>query len=504
MKRRETGDSDPSQTSIREPWQNRDPNPNASEEHVNPEPEKKETIDDFVDSDNRLTDTGLSQPGAIAQSPQSAVNTDGVVLPFTRQQLEPVENWDNSTTEPAEHDGPSISDDPDDTRPETPPTDSLEPTPSTQSVSNAGVKVVEREQETGQETEGETNQESIGAISSYANSSPESTKRQVKSKAERATGNTLIKTTCPECNGSIRIEHTDQYCVDCGLIVADEQIDPGPEWRAFNQHEKENKSRVGSPVRENIHDKGLSTVIGNGNTDAYGNPLSSSVSKRMSRLRKWNSRFMAKNPKERNLRQAFGEIQRISSEMDLPEYVEETACTVYRRAVNEGLLPGRAIEAVATASVYLAMRQAGIPKTADHLMKYSRVEAARVTSAYSYVGKELGIEIAPPDVTEYLSRVASELDVSKETERKAKSILQDSVDQNLHSGKDPSGMAAAAVYAATILTRCDRVTQEEASNAGDVCALTIRTRYRELLDAVGVDYEAITPPSPAEAEGSDD
>jgi transcription initiation factor TFIIB len=500
MKKRETGDSDPSQTSIREPWQNRDPNPNASEEPVNPEPEKKETIDDFVDSDNRLTDTGLSQPGAIAQSPQSAVNTHGVVLPFTRQQLEPIENWDNSTTEPAEHDGPSISDEPDETRPETPPTDSLESTSSTQSVSSAGVKVVEREQE----TEKETDQESMGAISSYASSSPESTKRQHKSKVERATGNALVKTTCPECNGSIRVEHIDQYCVDCGLVVADEKIDPGPEWRAFDQQQVDSRSRVGSPVRKNIHDKGLSTVIGYDNTDANGTPLSSSVRKRMSRLRKWDSRFKAKDPKDRNLRQAFGEIQRISSEMDLPEYVEETACTVYRRALDKGLLPGRAIEAIATASVYVAMRQAGIPKTADHLMQYSRVEAARVTGAYSYLGKELGIKISPPQVTEYLSRVASDLDVSKETEREAKSILQDSVDQNLHSGKDPSGMAAAAVYAATILTRCDRVTQEEASNAGDVCALTIRTRYRELLDAVGVDYEAITPPSQAEAEGSDD
>lgn len=220
----------------------------------------------------------------------------------------------------------------------------------------------------------------------------------------------------------------------------------------------------------------------------------------MKRLRKWDRRFKVKNTKERNLRQAFGEIQRISSEMDLPDYVEETACTVYRRALDEELLPGRSIEAMASASVYIAMRQASIPKTLDHLIEYCRVEESHVTGAYSYLGRELGIEIQPPEVLEYIGRVCSELDVSKRTERKAEDILQASIEKKLHSGKAPAGMAAASVYAATMVTRCDRVTQEEASEAGDVCPLTIRNRQRELLDAYGIDYEDVSPPSDEEIE----
>ncbi|MFW5917566.1 MAG: transcription initiation factor IIB 3, partial [Halorubrum sp.] len=31
---------------------------------------------------------------------------------------------------------------------------------------------------------------------------------------------------------------------ETGLIVEEEQIDPGPEWRAFNHSERQSKSRV--------------------------------------------------------------------------------------------------------------------------------------------------------------------------------------------------------------------------------------------------------------------
>jgi transcription initiation factor TFIIB len=308
----------------------------------------------------------------------------------------------------------------------------------------------------------------------------------------------IITESCPECDSDIVHTQSEQYCDECGTILADENIDPGPEWRAFNHSEQQSKSRVGEPVSNTIHDKGLSTVIGNDNKDAKGGTLSNKKQNRMNRLRKWDKRFKVKDTKERNMRQAFGEIQRLTSEMELADYIEETACTIYRKALDEELLPGRSIESMTSASVYIAMRQAGVPKTLESLLQYCRVNDSRVTGAYSYISKELGIEIQPPEVSDHLSRISSELSVSKETEREAKQLLEDSVDENIHSGKDPSGMAASAVYAATMITRNDRVTQEEASKAGDVCELTIRNRNRELLKMRGLDHDSISPPSKKE------
>jgi len=110
-----------------------------------------------------------------------------------------------------------------------------------------------------------------------------------------------------------------------------------------------------------MHDKGLSTNIDWRNKDAYGNSLGSRQREKMQRLRKWNERFRTRDSKERNLKQALGEIDRMASALGLPTNVRETASVIYRRALDEDLLPGRSIEGVSTACVYAAARQAGVP-----------------------------------------------------------------------------------------------------------------------------------------------
>ncbi len=74
-----------------------------------------------------------------------------------------------------------------------------------------------------------------------------------------------------------------------------------------------------------MHDKGLSTNIDWRDKDAYGNSLSSNQRQKMQRLRKWNERFRTRDSKERNLKQALGEIDRMASALGLPENVRETA-----------------------------------------------------------------------------------------------------------------------------------------------------------------------------------
>ena len=98
---------------------------------------------------------------------------------------------------------------------------------------------------------------------------------------------------CPECSGHLVVddERGETVCEDCGLVVETDEIDRGPEWRAFDSQEKDEKSRVGAPTTNMMHDKGLSTNIDWRDQDAYGNSLSSNQRQKMQRLRKWNERF---------------------------------------------------------------------------------------------------------------------------------------------------------------------------------------------------------------------
>ncbi|WP_436935333.1 transcription initiation factor IIB [Halovenus marina] len=289
---------------------------------------------------------------------------------------------------------------------------------------------------------------------------------------------------CPECGGALATdeEHGETVCQECGLVVEEAEIDPGPEWRAFDSKEKDEKSRVGAPTTNMMHDKGLSTNIGWQDKDAYGNALSSRQREKMQRLRTWNERFRTRDSKERNLKQALGEIDRMASALGLPENVRETASVIYRRALDEDLLPGRSIEGVATSALYAAARQANTPRSLDELTRVSRVDKDEIARTYRYIVRELGLEIQPADPESYVPRFISDLGLSEEVERRAKELLRTAKDQGVHSGKSPVGLAAAAVYAASLLTN-QKVTQSEVSEVANISEVTIRNRYHELLEA---------------------
>jgi transcription initiation factor TFIIB len=289
---------------------------------------------------------------------------------------------------------------------------------------------------------------------------------------------------CPECGGNVAsdTEHGEVVCQDCGLVVDEDNIDRGPEWRAFDAQEKDQKSRVGAPTTNMMHDKGLSTNIDWRDKDAYGNSLSSSQRQKMQRLRKWNERFRTRDSKERNLKQALGEIDRMASALGLPDNVRETASVIYRRALDENLLPGRSIEGVSTSALYAAARQAGVPRSLDEVSGVCRVEKDEIARTYRYVARELGLEIAPADPESYVPRFASDLELSEEAAGRARELLSNAKEAGIHSGKSPVGLAAAAVYAASLLTN-EKVTQSEVGEVADISEVTIRNRYHELLEA---------------------
>lgn len=298
------------------------------------------------------------------------------------------------------------------------------------------------------------------------------------------------QTACPECSGRVQTQEDrgERICADCGLVLDEAEIDHGPEWRSFSKDEADSRRRVGAPVTELLHDKGLSTTIGWQDKDAYGKCLSSRKRERIQRLRTWDERFRAKTAHERNLKHALGEIERMASALGLPKPCRETAAVIYRQAVENELLPGRSIEGMATASLYAAARRHDTPRTLTAFEPVSRVDKLSIQRAYRYLSQELGLAIEPADPVDYLRQPASDLQISDEAERLARELLETAKREGVHSGRSPAGLAAAAIYAAARLVN-EQLTQSEVSEAVDVSEVTIRNRYQELLEVYGENNE---------------
>ncbi|MFX0097681.1 MAG: transcription initiation factor IIB family protein [Candidatus Hodarchaeota archaeon] len=293
---------------------------------------------------------------------------------------------------------------------------------------------------------------------------------------------------CPECSGMEFVRdysRGETICGACGLVINDHIVDSGPEWRAFTAEEKNLRSRVGAPMTLRMADKGLSTMIGKQDTDSFGKKLTARRRRLMHRLRKWNFRSIVHSSKRRNLAHALSEMQRLSSQIGLSKDIMEAAALLYRKVIERGLTRGRSIDAMIAASLYLACRLHGLPRPLDEIERYSRFDRKELGYCVRTILSKLNIKIPRASAIDFIPRFGNELGLSTKTQRKAIEILDAAKMKGLTSGKDPTGLAAAALYIASMLEG-ERRTQSEVSKVVAVTEVTVRNRYRELIRELNI------------------
>ncbi|MFH1399384.1 MAG: transcription initiation factor IIB [Candidatus Woesearchaeota archaeon] len=298
--------------------------------------------------------------------------------------------------------------------------------------------------------------------------------------------NQLYIKKCPECGGINLFwnkEKGEIICKDCGLVVEDKMIDFGQEWREFDSDDGDRRRRGGAPMTYTQFDQGLGTEVGR-KSDL--NQLGKKERNKFFRLRKWQYRISTAI--ERNLKLALAELKRVASYLKLPKSVEEEAARIYTLAVQRGLVRGRSMESVVAGALYAACRRHEVPRTLDELSEASGIEKKEIGRTYRFVTRELGIKIMPSNPSDYIARFASALKLSPETQSKAVEILDMAQEAELTSGRGPTGIAAAALYVSALI-HGEKRTQREVADVAGVTEVTIRNRYKELLDRLDLEKE---------------
>jgi transcription initiation factor TFIIB len=289
--------------------------------------------------------------------------------------------------------------------------------------------------------------------------------------------------SCSECGKDIFFDENRGLlvCEECGLVHSEKHIDRGPEWRAFDADQKKKRTRTGAPMTYMIHDKGLSTMIDWKNRDIFGKEIPAKLRGQIYRLRKWQSRIRVSDATERNLTFALSELDRIASNLDLQKNLRECSAKIYRDAVEAHLIRGRSIEGVAAASLYAACRMYKVPRTLNEVAEIARVDKKEIGRSFRFISKELELNLNPTKPLDFLTRFVSELELSAKCQKMAKTIIRMAEERGLTSGRGPTGVCAAAIYAACILTK-ERRTQRKIARVSCVTEVTVRNRFSELVE----------------------
>ncbi len=293
---------------------------------------------------------------------------------------------------------------------------------------------------------------------------------------------------CSACGSTeMFIDHTrgEVICSSCGLVHSDRSIDMGPEWRAFTSDEQNARQRVGGPQDWSKFDQGLTTVIGRQNVDASGRKLSSTRRAEIHRLRKWQIRTKVHSSDKRNLAVAMTELHRISSQLSIPYAIRETSAVIYRKALRKRLTRGRTILGMIAASLYLACRVHYVPRPLEDICDQIHITRKELSLCVRLILRYLNLKIPQANPIAYVHRFGAQLDLPGKATKAAIDILQEAQRQRLTIGKDPKGMAAAAIYVASILTGARR-TQLEIARTARVTEVTVRNRYKEMVQKLNI------------------
>jgi transcription initiation factor TFIIB len=278
---------------------------------------------------------------------------------------------------------------------------------------------------------------------------------------------------CPECSGRLDAASDETFCDTCGLVVAEDRVDRGPEWRSFD--DGPNRRRTGAPLTCSRHDRGLSTEIGRSMR------LTGRKRRLFARLRRQHNRARISSTAERNQVYTFTEIRRMVGALGLTESIRDRACVLFKSAQDADLLRGRSLEGFAAAAVYAVCRTDEISRTLPEIVAVAKATRGELTAAYTALNRELGLPTGPIDPAEYLARFATQLGVSSDIEARARELVGESHTRGLTNGRNPGGVAAACLYTAATETDYP-LTQQAAADVADITPVTLRATYYDLRE----------------------
>ena len=287
---------------------------------------------------------------------------------------------------------------------------------------------------------------------------------------------------CNQCNSDTVIfdmVSSEFVCSSCGCVANDKFFNNEHGSGYSTQSEYSDRSRTGMPESLAIHHKGLSTLIGMGDTDARGKALEPAQRMKMQRLRTWNNRSQLNDSISRNLEKALKFLNNFGDKLYLSQAVLESAAYIYRKAAIKKLAKGRSTLGLVGAALYAACRETATPKTISDVAAVCNLSSKDVMSHYKLILRELSLQMPVLHGPDYVTLIANRLSLSEKTKREALKIYSRVQQNRISIGKNPRALAGAVIYLAS--QNCNEfLRQVEICQVADISTVSLRKRCKEI------------------------
>jgi transcription initiation factor TFIIB len=279
------------------------------------------------------------------------------------------------------------------------------------------------------------------------------------------------------CSAPDIIEEDGQrICKNCGMVLGIALI--SAEKRAYTADEVKNRRRTEPRWRS----YGPRTIIGLNSPDAKGQQLEGKRQAMFNRLSKIQGSLV--NSLERNYWEARPKLNALGLKLNIPDYIMETAWKIYSEVAKQKLTMGRSIDAFTTACVYAAIRIHDFPRLLEEIVDVALLPLRSVHRSLGLVVRMvlpvLSLKYKPVSPEPLVFRFGNDLNLSITTQKTASELLKKSLHKGLKKmGKDPKGLAAAALYIAA-KAQNERKTQTEIADIAKITEVTLRTRAKQI------------------------
>jgi len=301
--------------------------------------------------------------------------------------------------------------------------------------------------------------------------------------------NILENQNCPECKSTLvdDMQNGEIICSGCGVVVADQIADSGPETISSNLEDKMKLARATGQTTYSQHDLGITTEISLGSKDFSGKTINHQVANQMNNLRKWQQRIRVSSPRERRLANVLAKMGETCDGLSLSKNVLETASMIYRNLDGHVDVKGKSVVSITAATIYMACKQCAVVRSLEEICrgicpaKDVKSKTKLAARYYRTMVMEMGQFVAPVvTMDKYISKIANMTQTEVRVERLALEIAEKTKDSSISDGKAPNGIAAAYLYVASVLLG-QNVLQRDVSSVAGVTEVTIRNRCKEIL-----------------------